>query len=273
MKKKILAIVLAVLLVLPVMVTFTACRSKGGWQAPKRVSLTLPDKLHVEYVNYSIKGDSTLPGYCVLVKEGNLYYVKTPHKYYHYNRLEVFVKTNLKNAVEFAGQAYGQGHISASWSDGTNTWRTAAEETGNQWQANDQNGSVYYTGIGFLDVGYGDVNHLYENGVANSNGHKFTATQLANETLTIGTNQVECVVWEYEEYFSSTNWGKSKFWFDAETNITLKKTEIYPSSENQDLDAEENVGFKATYFSKNETLQNYLTSIERWPAPDFSAYK
>ena len=272
MKKKIIASLLLIAFIVPAIFAFSAC-GKQPYSSPKRVSLKLPDKLHVEYVNNTIKGDATLPGYCVLVKEGDLYYIKTPHKYYFYNRLEVFVKTNLKNAVEFAGEAYGQGHISARWNEYTNSWQTAEEETDNQWHANDQNGSVYYNGIGFLDVGYGDVNHLYKNGVTDSNGYKFTATQKENETITIGTNQVECVVWEYEAYFSENNWTRSKYWFDLETNITLKKTEVYPSSENLDLDAEANVGFEATYFSKSETMQSYLTSVERWPAPDLSAYK
>lgn len=54
----------------------------------------------------------------------------------------------------------------------------------------------------------GNINHIYENGVVDANGNKFTATQKANETLTIGANH-------------------------------LKQTSFYPSSQNRSLDADE----------------------------------
>jgi len=278
MKKKIIDVMLAFVCIISCGVCLTACGNKETWHAPQRVHLSLTDKVHVEYINNAISGDSTLPSYCVLVKEGNQYYIKTPHKYYQSNRLEVFVKTNLTNAVEFAGAEYSQGHISARWDDYANAWISAADDSDTspnapEWHANDENGSVYYTGIAFLDSGYDDVNHIYENGVADSNGHKYTATRLEDTILAVGENNVNCVVWEYEEYHSADIWKKAKYWFDAETNIILKQTTVYPSSENQSLDADENVGFKATYFSKTETLQDYLTSIGRWPAPDFSNYR
>ena len=217
----------------------------------------------------------------VLVKEGDLYYVKTPHKNYHYNRLEVFVKANLKNAVEFAGESYGQGHISASWNDYTNQWLLAADEEQNgesyAWHANDQNGSVYYTGIGFLDSGYGDVNHPYDNGVTSSGGYTHTATQKDNETVTLESGQrIECVVWEYSFTTSDPEvYSHEKFWFEAQTGITIKWSSVLSSSEDQSLDAEENVGFTATYFATNETMESYLRreDVNRWPAPDFSSYR
>ena len=274
--KKLVSLMLIFVCIFSFGIALSGCRKRTGWQAPQRIVLKLPNKLHVEYQNNSFKGDALLPGYCVLVKEGNLYYVKTPHKYYHYNRLEVFVKTDLKKAVEFAGPNYGQGHISACWNDYTNSWQTADQETDYEWQANDQNGSVYYTGIGFLDSGYGDVNHTYENGVADRNGYKFTATQKDNETVTLASGQtVECVVWEYEAWFSDDNWGKEKFWFEATTGITIKRTYVSPSSTSQSLDDDSNIGLVATYFATNETMQSYLSKVgvDRWPAPDFSSYK
>lgn len=281
MKKRIFSFLLAFVLLVTCGVCLTACVKKGGWEQPKRIVLSLPENLHVEYLNYSIKGDALLPGYCVLVKEGDLYYVKTPHKNYHYNRLEVFVKANLKNAVEFAGESYGQGHISASWNDYTNQWLLAADEEQNgesyAWHANDQNGSVYYTGIGFLDSGYGDVNHPYDNGVTSSGGYTHTATQKDNETVTLESGQrIECVVWEYSFTTSDPEvYSHEKFWFEAQTGITIKWSSVLSSSEDQSLDAEENVGFTATYFATNETMESYLSreDVNRWPVPDFSNYR
>ena len=277
MKKRVLS--LAVLFVFAFLcVGFqAACGKREVWTAPKRISLTLPERVHVEYFNNRISGSASLPNYCVLVKEGDIYYVKTPTTYSS-DRLEVIEKVNLQNAVEFAGEKYGQGYISARWNDYTSSWDTADSETeltpnASSWHANDRNNHVYYTGVAFLDMGYGDVNHIYDNGVANANGYKHTATQKDNETLSIGGNEVLCVVWEYEAYFGEDNWSRARYWFDAETGITLKQASIYPSSANQDLSADENVGFKATYFSKTETLADYLTSIERYPAPDFSSYR
>lgn len=277
MKKKIVSLSLALVLVFACTICLSACGNREVWTPPKRVSLNLPDKVHVEYINDRISGDALLPGYCVLVKEGDQYYVKAPTTYSS-NRLEVFEKINLTNAVVFDKPQYSQGYISARWNDYNNTWVSAADDSytspnAPEWHANDQNNHVYYTGIAFLDSGYGDINHTYENGVADSNGYKHTATQKDNETLTIGSNQVECIVWEYEAYFSEDNWSKEKFWLDADTGIMLKRTSVLPSSQNQSLDAAENIGLKATYFSKTETMQDYLTSIDRWPAPDFSDYR
>ena len=277
MKKKIMSLMMMLVLIVTCGFYLTACKNKEVWTFPKRITLALSDKLHVEYENYSIKGFSTLPGYCVLVKDGDSYYVKTPTTYSS-NRLEVYEKINLKNAVEFSGESYGQGYISARWDDYSNTWVSAADDVNTspanpQWHANDQNNHVYSVGIAFLDAGYDDINHIYENGVTNQYGSKYTATQKTNETLTIGSNQVECEVWEYEEYHGEDNWEKCKYWFEKETKVILKQSTIYASSTNKNLDADENVGFRATYFSKTETMQSYLSSVGRSPAPNFSNYR
>ncbi len=278
MKRKILSFMLALVCILTCGFCLTACGNRTVWERPQRVKLVLPDKLHVEYVNETIGGDSTLPGYCTLVKEGKEYYVKTHHKYYHYNREEVYEKVDLNNAVVFDTPDYAQGYISARWDSYSNRWISAADDSETtpnapSWHANDQNNRVFWTGYSFLDSGYNNINHIYENGVVDANGNKFTATQKANETLTIGANHVECVVWEYEEYFSADTWGKYKYWLDKETNIVLKQTSVYPSSQNQSLDADENIGLQATYFSKNENMQDYLASVDRNPKPDFSSYR
>lgn len=277
MKKKIMSFLLAFICFISCGLCLTSCKNKDVWTFPKRISLNLSNKLHVEYINTPIIGDSSLPSYCVLVKEGNYYYVKTPTTYQS-DRLEVYEKTNLNNAVEFAGSDYGQGYISARWSDYTNTWISASDDletTPNapEWHANDKNNHVYSVGIAFLDSGYGDINHIYENGVADNDGHKYTATQISYETLTIDSKQIECEVWEYEEYHSADVWRKAKYWFEAETHIVLKQTTVMPSSENQSLDADENIGLQASYFSKTDTMESYLTSINRWPVSDFSSYK
>ena len=268
MKKKIFSLVAAVFCVLMCNFCLTGCGNREVWERPQRVKLSLPDTLHVEYIN---NGELSMYGYCTLVKDGNEYYVKTPTKYYSSNRLEVYEKVDLKNAVELAEPIYGQGYISACWNSYTNSWLLATDES-SPWHANDQNNSVYMKGMSWLDYGYGDVNHPYENGVADENGYKHTATQKENETVTIGSNHVECVVWEYE-FIGNDIWSKSKYWFDAETNILLKQSSVYPSSQNQSLDADENVGIKATYFSKTVNMQNYLTANNRWPKPDFANYQ
>ncbi len=277
MKNKVLSAMFAFVCIIACSICFTACGG-NGWEAPKRIVQSLPETVHVEYSN---TGVSTLPSYCILVKEGNLYYVKTPHKYYSSNRLEVLVKANLKNGVVLDEPQYSQGHISARWSDYENKWVSATEDSGTspnapEWHANDQNGSVYYTGIGFLDVGYGSVNHTYENGVTDKNGYTHTATQVENQTVTLASGQqVECVVWEYSFTTSDPNsWTKEKYWFEKNTGITIKMTSTFPSSLNQSLDADDNIDLVATYFATNETMESYLSQpgIDKWPVPDFSSY-
>jgi len=282
MKKKILSFILTLVCILTCGFCFSGCLNNGGWEPPHRISLSLPDKVHVEYTNHWLRGESSLPNYCILVKEGNLYYVKTPHEYYSYTRLEVLEKVNLNNPVILDDPIYSQGYISARWNDTANNWISATDDTDTspnapEWHANDKNNSVYSTGISFLDVGYGDVNHLYENGVTDKYGYTHTATKLENETLTLESGQeVECVIWEYTFTTSDpTNYSKEKFWFEANTGITIKKTSITASSSNQSLDANENIGLIATYFATNETMQSYLSrsDINRWPIPDFSNYQ
>ncbi len=63
-----------------------------------------------------------------------------------------------------------------------------------------------------------------------------------------------------------------KYWFEAETKIALKETYI-SKGENESLDSDEEVLLIANYFSKTDTMQKYLSSIGRYPAPDFSTYK
>ena len=273
MKKKIFSCLFALICVFTCGLAFTGCGKKEPWTPPRRVTLALPDKLHVEYVNPSIKGDSTLPGYCVLVKEGDYYYVKTPTKNYSSNRLEVYIKVNLKTPVEFEGPEYGQAYISACYND--SAWLLAKDETQaggyryDYW-ANDQNASVYYTGTGFLDSGYGYINHSYDNGVTDKNGYRHYVEQKANETLTIGGKQIVCEVWEYEFTHNGEVSSRAKYWVEAETKVMLQTSTCYDAESN--LNDEENIGLRATYFSTNETMQSYLGSVDRLPAPDFSNY-
>ena len=267
MKKKILSLVLALVCIMSCGLFFTACGG-SGWEKPKRVVLSLPQNLHVEYTNVPIKGDALLPGSCVLIKEGDLYYVKAPTTYSS-DRLEVMVKENLQTAQ------YDRSFISARWAylpSGVEEWQTAPNDTNyDGWHANDANGHVYFTGLGFLDSGYGDVNHPYENGVTDKNGYTYTATQKDNQTLTLASgHQVECVVWEFSFTTSDEDtWSKEKFWFEKNTGVTIKRT-----SAEQDLDDDSNIGLIATYYATNETLQSYLSqpSVDRWPAPDFSSF-
>lgn len=281
MKKRIFSLLLVLVSVVACSISLSACGNTSIITTPQRVHLSLKQKLHVEYEN----SNASLPACCILVKEDNCYYIKTPQPLYP-DRTEVFEKVNLNNAINFAGEEYAQGYISAHWSDYSENhgWISAASETdltpsNSRWHANDRNNHVYSVGISFLDYGYGDINHPYENGVADANGHKYTATQLSDAQITIhnyfGETNVNCVVWEYEEYHSENNWRKSKYWLDAETNIVLKQTTIYPSSDNQDLDADENIRLKATYFDKTNmwSMDSYLESINRNPTPDFSNFR
>ncbi|MBO4726443.1 MAG: hypothetical protein J5598_02475 [Clostridia bacterium] len=106
-------------------------------------------------------------------------------------------------------------------------------------------------------------------------GHKYTATRVEDAIIKVGESNVNYVVWKYEEYHSEDNWRKAKYWLDAETNIVLKKTTVYPSSTNPSLDADENIGLQATYFDKTNgwTMNTYLETIDRNPAPDFSNFR
>ena len=273
MKKKVLSFILTFVCIISCGLMFTACLNNNHWEPPKRIALSMPENLHVEYTNHWLKGDALLPSYCVLVKEGNLYYVKAPTDYSS-DRLEVMVKENLQNAQ------YDRSFISARWAyleGGVEVWQTAPDDTNyDGWHANDHNGTVYFKGLGFLDSGYGDVNHTYENGVTDAYGYTYTSTQKENETLTLESGQeVECVVWEFNFTTSDTDtYSKEKFWFEKNTGITIQRSSITASSSNQSLDAEENIGLKATYFATNETMQSYLekVGVDRWPAPDFSMY-
>ncbi len=53
----------------------------------------------------------------------------------------------------------------------------------------------------------------------------------------------------------------------------LKQTYVLPSSENLDFNTGENIALRATYFSKNESLNDYLAAHDRTPKPNFSDYQ
>ena len=266
---------------------FNACIfHKEPWSPLQRVMLTIPEKLRIEYQNNGevFTGDSQVhtPNLCVLVKDGDLYYVKVP-TVYSSNRYEVMKKDNLQNPlVDFVpdSPAFAQSYITAAWVGGTNSWLRAdadeASPNAPHWHANDENNHVYYVGISFLNHGYESINHPYDNGVQNSRGSKYTSTQLGNETLTIGSVDVECVAWEYEEYHAEDNWLLEKYWLEKDSNIVLKKNSIYSSNlvQNQNIDDDANTRFRATYFSKDSSISmnEHLSSIERAPEPDFSGF-
>ena len=263
MKRKILSFMLAFVCIITCGLCLSACGNKDIEPISQRISINLTDKVAVEYEKINIYNDTA-----IFVKDGNEYYIKAKN-IHGTDREEIFMKRDLSNIV-FEDEYGGWYFISARYD---NQWISASEDGIYAPKiANDKNQNAYTNAEYALRTGYSDINHVYENGVADRDGHKYTATQKENETLTIGGKQIECVVWEYEEYHSEDNWKKEKFWFEAETKIVLKQTFISSLTENQSLDADENVQLLAKYFSKTDTMQNYLTSIERYPAPDFSSY-
>lgn len=199
------------LLFIPFAMLFTSCSGGGGGGiVPPRVRLNLPDKM------LYICGDT------IYVQDGDEVYVRKPTTYSS-NRLEVYAKLNLTEPVVFDEPEYAQGYITASYVDTTDSWLCAdADETPSHYHANSQNYSVYCAGEYVLRTGYIDVNPPYSS-------DRFTITQLADETLNIGGDMVECQVWDYIFDYNDT-YGHTRYWFVKDSGVFIK--ESYSSDRN-----------------------------------------
>jgi len=188
----------------------------GGEDVPSplptdRVVQRLPDKLI--YVC-----DST-----VFVKDGNEKYVKQPSEYSS-NRLEVYIKENLTVPVVFDTNDNAQNWISARLNS-SDEWVCADEDddggTPNvpHWHSNDKNCQVYHEAESTTRTGYRRINIPYDQ-------EYVTITQLENETITIGDNAVECVVWKYTYDNTSVDVPMAEeytYWYAKDTGVFLQE--------------------------------------------------
>ena len=192
-------------------------------------------------------------------KDGNYVFAQGCHYGY-----DVFLKENLQNEV-FPDPTYGgQGYITAAW-NGTG-WTIA-----NNYNENDNNNESVYE---FVNHHYGpgsyrwstrgisDVNNITENPAV-------TVTHLDNETITVGSDQVECIVWDYV-YENGSTYGHHLFYFATDSHICLK--EYYTSDKTEEVKTDSNIEFAATLYKVGVSMNDVLTAKDRNPAPNMSAY-
>ena len=242
--KKILSIVACFVLAFAVSLTFVGCGGKG-WEPNYRIKFVELDKYWVEYNNgrvYAKDGQ-------FVFSQGNFY------------GNDVFIKENLSGEYFVVEPYGGQGYVTALWNDG---WQIATN-----WNENDRNNSSVYEFINsrpgiytYLKYGYSDVNNITEN-------PSITVTQLDNDVLTIGTDDVECLVFDYV-YDNGNVYGHNLYYYALDSHVCLKA--LYTSNRNADIATSGSVELEATLYKVGVAMNTILTQKERTPAPDMSAY-
>lgn len=234
------------------MIMFTAC---GGdvWEPPHNVVQNLPDKIHVEYASDDYYTT-------IFIKDGNEYYCKGKN-IHGYDRDEIYMRRDLSHEVCVAEGYGGWGFITARWNSYSEpeTWLLAADDLGTSpnepaWHANDKNQNTYTNAEYKTRHGYSDVNSALLDGET----HK--VTKLENQTITVGENQVECVVWVYEFDYDGT-YSKSKYWFAADTGVYLKGLSVYDREANIDTDGSTYGHPIATYYKVGDSMDTALATI------------
>ena len=249
MKKKFFSVLITALCLVFCLSVFTGCGG-NGYEPVRNVKLNLLDKVHVEYFD----------GGKVFVKDGD-YYFGQGGCYSMSGRGTVLIKENLNSpAITSDYDGREQYFISAIWNG--SEWKLPGQEyddasmNPSPYIANDQNHTSIFADISegwhivdgpynYLYKGYSDVNQESGNGV--------TVTKLENDTLQIGGNDVECVVWER---VNTSTYTKDRYWFAVNTNILIKHAEVI--HEEDDILAPEAVELVATYYAEGETLDSIL---------------
>ena len=230
MKKKIFAFVLAFMFILPCALLLTACGKKDPYVPPRNVVQRLPEKIHVEY------------GSTIFVKDGNEYYLSGEN--IHRTTVdEVYMKDGLTHEVFVTDRWGGMLYITAYYDDNT-----------------DDNHNTYTNSEELTRQGYSEVNSPLDS---------YTITKLADQTVAVGTNEVECevwlAVWEY-----NNSYAKYKLWYAKGTGVFIKG--LKTSDKTVDIDTEGYVyGTSATYYAVGENMADVLATKDR-VAPDMSAF-
>lgn len=257
MKFKFLSAVFAFVCIVSCSIMFSACG--GGNPIPDDLIVAhLPDKVHVEYA-----------ANCFYVKDGNDIYSSSP--VYSSDRQEVFLRENLSTAY-ITDLTYGdQMFATARWT-GT-AWQTAKDDAiYEDWIANDKNHTTVYGSIKDPHWRFGPAtSHNMYYGYSDVNGawmsEKSSVTQLANQNVTVGENQVECVVFEYVFEYGDV-YNKTKYWYALDSGIYIKSLSI--SDKTKNIDTEGTPGeTSAIYYKTGETMDSVLTAKGRGAVPVF----
>ena len=241
MKNKFFGFFLAFVLACGCAMCLTACGGKGS--LPNRIESTLPNKVWVEY------------GGIVFAKEGNDVYVESG-VYSMSGRGEVYIRENLTTPAATDGMGNEQYYITARYYE---RWIYADNDgIKDLWHANSDNHSAM---AGYVNSNSGPYTSAYMfRGYATLNaaeGASNVATQLANETISIGGSDVECIVWEYVFDYNGT-WSKTKYYYAADSHVFLK--EIYTSDKNANINTDGIVEREATLYRVGVSLEDVLTA-------------
>ena len=242
MMKKIFSLFIAVVCVFACGICMSGCFKNRGTSPTHRITLNLPNQVHVEYGAYSN---------IIFVKDGNEYYLRASNTHGSH-RNEIYMKRELSNPVFVLENYGGWNFITALYNSYSNSWQVAEQEDTNaSWIENDKNQNTYTNAESALRTGYTDINIPYNN-------PSVTLTQKENETLVIGGENVECIVWDYV-YENEDVYSKSRYWFEKNTHICIKFNEVFDKEENVNDDA--NIEFLATYFKVGESMETALEVV------------
>lgn len=222
---------------------FVGCGNKTPYEPPRNVVQNLPDKIHVEYDTYGV----------VFVKDGNEYYCQASNVH-GYHRSPMYMKRELSREV-LIEEGYGGWRFITAITAYPDGWIIA-----DSWNENDKNQNTYTNAEHKTRTGYGDVNTVLLDHV--------TLTQLDNQTLNIGGNTVECVVWDYV-YKNGDVYGHNRYWYAVNTGVFIKG--MYTSNEDANIEESGSVESVATYYAVGETMASVLET-KGLTMPDLSAY-
>lgn len=231
-------------------------RQKGGGLIENRITMNFPDKVWVEYNSI------------VFAKDGKDIFASS--MVYWSDRREVYLREDISDPIA-TWHGSGQYYITARWTG--ETWQLATDEgriageeydeVNNQtWIANDKNHQVVYGYVdrkhgactsGYVYRGYSDVNTPYES-------DSFTIVQLDNQTITVGEDEVECIVWEYT-FDNDGVYGKTRYWFAADSHIFIK--EMYTSNRDADIETGGSVQNCATLYKVGVAMEQVLQSKDK----------
>ena len=245
--KKIFAMIACIALMVTSL-TFVGCFGSKGDPIEYTIRLNELNQYWVEYNNGR-----------VYAKDGQFVFAQG-----NYYGDDVFIKENLSGEYFVVEPYGGQGYVTASWNDG---WQIATN-----WNENDRNNSSVYQFFGgsgarlgiysYLKYGYSDVNQYYEN-------PSVTVTELEHDTLTVGAEEVECLVFDYV-YDDGSTYGHHLYFYALDSHICLKA--LYSNDRDEDILADGSVELEATLYKVGVAMNTILTQKERTPAPDMSEY-
>ena len=230
MKSKVFSLVFILISVCSCLLSLASCKNDDV-VINNRISVSMPTNVlmefHTSYTAYKF------------VKVGDNYYVFNPS----YNSpFEIFMQDNLDLQFEEEEQHYrtytyyaDEWHITESWSD-------------NRAYVYDR----FYNIKGVYSLmhkGYSAIN-------ADENGTRYI--QKANETLLVGEDNVECVVYE-SVYSSGDVYLHEKYWYEKDSKLLIKLCSVYNEQDDVNSTSPDYVvtKFKTTGFTMASALAEY----------------